>query len=556
MSTLVCSDCGFENPLAAERCQKCGALLEDVAAEEILPPSQSAHDDFDPMTPADDDLPGLLNALKQNGDIGTGEGYLSGEQPLVSSASEDIFDSDAPDENEDIPEWLQRIRSRASEEADSIGEITQKISAARQSLSDEQGSGQHENFQSWLNSIRDQKGIKEDETPSGDVDLLADPANGTDTTDSTEVSNGGSDWLSKIRKGRGKLPHDDIQEPSSLDREGDSLLQWLVALEDGDGQLTQYSEEFTDKKAPLVEKTRQTVINHQAPGDEIKQQTSTEALKSADIKKPVLSVSRSEKTQADQLSATIVDERTSRPIREPSSGSSNRLLRLIFGVLVIAGLSLSLFINNDVLLPQEHLQPHHRALLSWAEELPPRASLLLVFDYQAGFNHELTLVAKPILEKAIQADGEISILASTASGVLLSRRQLGGLEQAESLLINDLGYFPVPAYGAYRLANHTLPDWQIPDLPEPIKVLPPGEFDGILILSDTYEGARTWVEQLSALTPGTPLNLILTAQAGPLMMPYFDSGQVIGTLMLIATLVIGALIATDWVGNDEGTGPE
>ena len=63
-----------------------------------------------------------------------------------------------------------------------------------------------------------------------------------------------------------------------------------------------------------------------------------------------------------------------------------------------------------------------------------------------------------------------------------------------------------------------------------MQALPAHEFDAILILSDSDEGARSWVEQFSILSPDTPINLLLAAQAEPLLLPYWESGQVTGII--------------------------
>jgi hypothetical protein len=67
-------------------------------------------------------------------------------------------------------------------------------------------------------------------------------------------------------------------------------------------------------------------------------------------------------------------------------------------------------------------------------------------------------------------------------------------------------------------------------LPEAVKALPTGELDGILILADGAEGARAWLEQFSILLPTAPMHLLLTAQAGPMSLPYWESGQVAGMI--------------------------
>jgi hypothetical protein len=90
-------------------------------------------------------------------------------------------------------------------------------------------------------------------------------------------------------------------------------------------------------------------------------------------------------------------------------------------------------------------------------------------------------------------------------------------------------------------------DWIALNLPEPDKSLPSGDFDGVLILSDSFEGAQMWIEQLSALMPETPLNLLVTAQAGPMLHPYWESGQVSG---MISGISEAAGLEAVWFEDD------
>ena len=70
--------------------------------------------------------------------------FLTGLTGVSPSPDHDeiLEDAEQPDDEPQVPEWLYRIRQRAQTEPDSIGEITQKINAARASLETAQrGSG-------------------------------------------------------------------------------------------------------------------------------------------------------------------------------------------------------------------------------------------------------------------------------------------------------------------------------------------------------------------------------------------------------------------------------
>jgi len=56
---------------------------------------------------------------------------------------------------DEIPDWLLRIRQRTSEEPDSVGEITQKIQAAQESLVEDERADRQDHFSSWLEKLGD-----------------------------------------------------------------------------------------------------------------------------------------------------------------------------------------------------------------------------------------------------------------------------------------------------------------------------------------------------------------------------------------------------------------
>jgi len=520
MSILICPECGAENSLTAERCWQCDLSLTDVPLSDIMGSSESSEDDFDLLAPEENDLPGLLHALKEDGDISeTADGLLNADA-TSSPSSPDVFGPPDSEDAEDIPDWLQRIRKRANEEPDSVGEITQKMVAAKESLEEEKSETQHENFTSWIQKLRDPMDDQPAEAAS-ENELFAEPEE--------EPSDVEADWLSKIRKAHGKPTKADAQELSSMnDQGGDSLLQWLVALEEGVEQPMSLQDDTTVDNGDVGEDTRQTRIDISSSEVEYTQELTSGAKKAGETLTPILAVSREEQLLADQLSATIMDEQAARPARHPVKRNSMRTLRWILSILLIAALTVSFSFSDRVSFPKGGLQPHNEALLSWMEALPPESSLLLIFDFQPGYSSELSLIAKPLMEIGMQKGAAVSILSSSVSGHLLAERLLNEMDWAEVPPIQYLGYFPVAAYGGYGLVNQLSVSRVPVNFPKPVQALPTEDFDGVLILSDNYDGARGWIEQLSSPTLDFPIYLIVTAQAGPLLMPYWESSQVSG----------------------------
>ncbi|MDF1520710.1 MAG: zinc-ribbon domain-containing protein [Brevefilum sp.] len=524
---IICPECGAENVEDAEFCHVCHADLKGDRTSEFIDPQQTDHDGFDLLNGEEEDLTDILHSLKQTDE----EEILADEiqeDQLPAVEPEEGFDEGEAQGDEGIPDWLHRIRQRATEEDDSLGEITQKISAAKESLKGDKPEAQHENFESWIEKLRGPVGGFVNKEPEG-----ADSDDAFDEDDE-EIQEKEPDWLQKIRMAEGKDFVQDDQE--TLDHGENGLLNWLAALEDGEEDTAEVGDE------PEIDDEDEEIES-----DEIDESAATREIPIDETPlyeaiPPKLTISKEERKQADQLTSMILDENAPRPVRAIKRRSKLGAARFFFAILLILGMSLSLFIGGTSGNQSGLIQPHTAGFLSWMSDLEEGSSILLVFDYQPAYASEINLVATPILQSLVSKDSEISLISSSISGTILQRQLLGEIHALEMDSIVDLGYFPIGAYGAFGLGMVTSANWEIVGLPKSPKTLPDGGFDSILILSDTAEGVRTWIEQLTVLMPDTPINLVVTAQSVPMLVPYFDSGQITG---MVSGLNDGVILGSE-----------
>jgi len=560
MTNIICPECGAENEPSAQICVECGVsltvehLIENAEIEEPI------GDELDRLSEAETDLPGLLHALKQEDSPPdkADEGDHSENEDTPS-------ESHLVDEQKTQPGWLDRIRQRVNEEEDASGEMVQKLSAAQESLAQKKKEGQDEDFSSWIKQLREEPtpGVDEQEPkeePQAEGDL--------------EEREETPDWLDKIRK-IGGVSHADQDEYSVPG--GDSLLQWLMDLEEGKELLKGIPKPGLDFLDDGYEGIDESLL----PGEGFDGGATQEMrIKSGEVS--VINITRDEQAQADQLQATIVDEKAVRQIQRTGRRPLHWFRRVFFALLLIGGVTLTLITGAPQRLVDRPLKPQNQALLTWAAEKRDVASYLLVFEYEAAYSQEMTLIAQPVLELLIDETTEISVISTSVSGKLLAHRLLSGIEAVDEFDYADLGYYPVASYGAYGLLSRGQGTWPFGELPDLIHELPLESFDGILILSGSDESTRSWVEQLSILAPATPVHLILTAQAGPMLVPYWESGQVsgiisglseaaavealhgegsdisvrwrayqVGILLLIAVMLIGAFFVVERTPNED-----
>ena len=133
----------------------------------------------------------------------------------------------------------------------------------------------------------------------------------------------------------------------------------------------------------------------------------------------------------------------------------------------------------------------------------------------------------------------LALVSTSPTGSALAERFISATLQerayARGLQYTDLGFLPGGLSGVRLFAQdplNALPYgaatdrvWESEVL-RGISVLP--DFGAILILTDTTEGGAVWIEQTAGSRGSVPMVVISSAQAAPMLLPYFDSGQVQG----------------------------
>ncbi len=511
MPVLICPVCGAENPISGEKCLKCDATLDGVTPLDAPVEGLSGDESLGSPTKDEQDLPGLLQSLKDEGDIGEVEESLQNGLASNDDLSDIFAEKEASDE-EVVPDWLERIRQRAKEEPDAIGDVTQKISAALETIADDKDENKHDDFQSWIENIRKPGSAHSEDQPANELKKENLPSRLSD-----------EDWLMRIRKAEGKLP----EGPDPTEQKGNSLLQWLIALEEGRetpsklGDETSAADEEGDEFSSPITSGDYQVVNEQT------QKIATPFKDVLDIDRLMVDISDEEQEQVNLFETVVTQENQAGQQHRPLRKIKHWIWRLVISLILISGLTASLLVWDNADISGAFLSPQNAAFLSWSEARQPGGSLLFIVDFQPGYFSEIMQISKPILGMMLEKDMEISLLSTTPSGELLFENLLAE-STGEELAFTDLGYLPMSSLAAYGIANHV--ENELLQTPESPIVLPAEGYDGILLLSDQAEDVQIWVEQLTALMPETQVLLLLTSQAGPLSLPYWESGQVDGMI--------------------------
>ncbi|NOY97835.1 MAG: hypothetical protein GXP40_01350 [Chloroflexi bacterium] len=252
-----------------------------------------------------------------------------------------------------------------------------------------------------------------------------------------------------------------------------------------------------------------------------------------------LQVSESQQSSAALLEKMLSTESEPRPLSTPPQVLPARVLRWVIALLMFLAVGASTFAGTRMTPLASLYPPEVGAVKDVINSLPDNAPVLLVFDYEPGFAGELEAAAAPVVDHLMLRGERLTILSTSPTGAALAERFLRNTQadhgyQSGQQYVN-LGYLPGGSSGVLSFAmlppaaTHEtidgLPAWDTPPL-QGVSSL--ADFAALVVLTDSMESGRTWIEQTSGYLDDTPLLMVVSAQAEPVIHPYYESGQVDG----------------------------
>jgi hypothetical protein len=194
-------------------------------------------------------------------------------------------------------------------------------------------------------------------------------------------------------------------------------------------------------------------------------------------------------------------------------------------------------------------------------ELQSDAPVLVAMDYQPALAGEMEAALTPVLNDLMINGKPLAFISTQPSGPLMVSRMMARMAQEPyqhtyqaGQQYVDLGYLPGEAAGIQSFAsqprraigaNGFNPNfWESPALSAISRL---DEFSAVIVVTDNPDIGRIWVEQAGGWLSDTPLLMVISAQAEPMIRPYYDSGQVSG---LVTGLAGGAI----YENNRQGAG--
>ncbi|GAB4504639.1 MAG: hypothetical protein Fur0043_16330 [Anaerolineales bacterium] len=459
-----------------------------------------------PSQPADEGLPDWLASIGQE----TGEAPEIPAPPAFTEAPSQPAD-------EGLPDWLASMEQTIPESREAQGVESSETADWMTAL------GQNELPSQGEETAATPAFVDDEGAPisSGDVDAIF----------SMEMP----EWLSEISSDKQEDTTEDTGEGSLSPAE---LPSWVKAMRPVEAVLsegeTAAAEQPIEEKGPLAGLRGVLPLSQVAP---------TSKPKPYSLK---LQASEEQQNNASLLEQLLVGESYPRPMTTAPTVFSQRLLRQLLALLILVVVGTPIFLNTR-LNPVPFSVPNEtNAAKQFIEStLPPDAPVLIVFDYEAALVGELEASAAPLIDyMVLLKHPRLGLLSITPIGTGLSEHfmklentQVSTYYQAGQSYVN-LGFLPGGAAGILAFAENppeTKPldlngqnAWETPVL-QGVQQL--SQFAAVILLTDDADSARLWIEQTqNKMGPGSLL-VISSAQAGPMLQPYVQSGQIDGLVV-------------------------
>jgi hypothetical protein len=201
------------------------------------------------------------------------------------------------------------------------------------------------------------------------------------------------------------------------------------------------------------------------------------------------------------------------------------------------------------------------------QAIPEDAPVLVAFDYEPARVGEMEVAAAPMFDQMLLLrHPRLTFISTNETGSILAERfisgPLAGHSYQSGVQYLNLGYLPGGQMGIRAFAQNpplaapyaitqssnlldlTLaPAWTLPPL-EGVTSL--SQFAALILVTDNADSARTWIEQTTSARGAIPFVVVSSAQAAPMIQPYYASQQITG---LMSGLYGGALFEQNNAGR-------
>jgi len=481
--------------------------------------AQGADDTAEPISPTPEaDMPDWLSSLGDAGD--TAEDDAPGEKLVPEIAG------DGPEQLEDLGDWLSdidEVEGSASEPTPEAEEL--------ETVEDMPG---------WLKNLGSvvTGSVEEASIPEADSQVAL-PFVQVDAGDDLLDVEGLPEWLTPDSAAAGS-----VEGSPDSDLTPTELPGWLAAMRPVEGEKSGgVLEDGTIESAgPLaglrnVLPAEPEIIHFKKPP----------------VYSAKLRVSDNQQSQADIFQELLASEGKATTIPDIPLVSTQRALRWLIAFILMTAIGLMVIRGSqNVPLPSSAAIPDSTYAASRiVSAIPDQAPVLLAFDYEPGTSGEMQAAAAALVDHLMLKGARLTLVSTLPTGPAVGEYFIQNVQAQHNYTSGkqyvNLGYIPGGAAGlasfvqmpkwVFKLSYDGMEPWETQPLQNIERI---SDFEVVVIIADDPQVARTWIEQAQPKLGKTPLLMVVSAQAEPLVRPYFGNNQNTQVQGIISGLTGGA----------------
>jgi hypothetical protein len=532
-----------------------------LGAAESVAPEPTSDETVNWLAGGDEELPAwLFEQPSENEPAEPIETLPPATTDEAELAQEDLAEWPVTQE-EDLPEWLKPLQEAPEEESPVPSSAAEALAPA--GLFTEEPLGEEDQPLPAAEEPEIFPLTSEDESIPWLVGATAAMAGAELVLGQDDEENPG--WLEQLESIYGELSPNVMEEPAASegveDLEPGSALPIWLAKESEEEELAQEpgaegEEELTRADLPswlqamkpvgvtaaaaaLTGESEPQQIEGAGPLAGLRGALPAEPDVSQAQKPPVysikLQVTEPQQAQAELLGSLV--EAEGRPQALPRSPviRSQDVVRLLFAVLLIFPVLFVMLTGFPQFgLPMPAMEVNE--VREIVDGLAPGSPVLLAVDYQPGFSGEMDAVALPVVQHLYERGAYLALVSTISTGPVQAEHLISQVQSTSGAPLQiqantvNLGYIPGGAAGLLGFAQS--PRDVIPTNLQGERVWETAGLQGVaslekfalvVVATENPDVSRYWIEQVQPQLGATPMVMLLSAQAEPMVWPYYDA---------------------------------
>lgn len=250
-----------------------------------------------------------------------------------------------------------------------------------------------------------------------------------------------------------------------------------------------------------------------------------------------LQVSESQQAHANLFEELVQAEGNPKPIPARPAVTSQYLFRVIIFVILAALISWTVFTASRT-RPLPTVSGDTFEVSRVVDSLPDTPLVLLAVDYEPALAGEMLATSASVVDHLMLKGAYFVLVSTSPNGPALGEHLIADIASRSGHVYSginqyaNLGFIPGGPTGLaafvktpqkilpYALDPETTPVWSRAPL-QSVQGL--SDFDLVAVATDDPERARYWIEQVGVALDSTPLLMLVSAQAEPMVRPYYQA---------------------------------